>query len=313
MTPAGPQRVLVTGGGGFLGSRVARRLVDQGRAVALLLRSGRPHERIEVLRGRFMTIAGDLRQVEACRAEVAAFAPEAVLHLGWDGVQAAARNSPVQLDNVTASIDLFRLAQELGCRHFLGLGSQAEYGPVAGRICENTPTAPTTVYGAAKLGLALMLERQAAACGLGFTWLRLFSCYGPGDHPAWLIPYLIRSLLAGERPSLTGAEQVWDYLHVDDAAAAVVAAMDAGATGVFNLGSGDARPLRAIIELVRDAIDPALSLGIGEQPYRPDQVMHLEADITALRAATGWTPRVPLEQGIAATVAWYRQEALHAA
>ena len=194
----------------------------------------------------------------------------------------------------------------------LVLGSQAEYGPCSGRIHETTPTCPTTVYGATKLGTGLALDRLASAEGFAFSWLRLFSTYGPADDPSWLIPYVTLQLLQGKRPALTAAEQVWDYLHVDDVAAGVIAAIDHRARGLYNLGSGRAVPLRQIITQVRDQIDPALPLGFGEVPYRPDQVMHLEADIGALTAATGWQPELELADGIASTVAWFRQEGRHA-
>jgi len=162
------------------------------------------------------------------------------------------------------------------------------------------------------LATGLVLERTAAASGRAFTWLRLFSSYGPDDDPSWLIPYLIRSLLAGEKPSLTKAEQIWDYMHVNDVAAGVIAALDAEACGVFNLGSGQERPLRDVISMIRDAIDPSLPLGFGQLPYRPDQVMHLAADITALSLAAGWSPAVSLKSGIAETVAWHQKEKLNA-
>jgi nucleoside-diphosphate-sugar epimerase len=113
-------------------------------------------------------------------------------------------------------------------------------------------------------------------------------------------------LLAGEKPALTKGEQMWDYIYVDDAAAAVMSLIDSNAVGVFNLGSGQAHPLRAIVTMIRDLINPVLPLGIGEIPYRPDQVMHLEADITALTRATAWRPKMSLAQGLQLTVNWYR-------
>jgi UDP-glucose 4-epimerase len=302
------QRVLVTGGGGFIGSRVVRQLLRDGCEVALLLRPGSASRRLGGSLDQCTVVHGDLDRLDACRSALLALRPQAVLHLAWQGVQGAARNSAVQLTNVGGSLALYRVAQDAGCESFVGLGSQAEYGPVAGRIAEDAPTHPTTVYGAAKLAVGTVLERYAAQGGPRFAWMRLFSCYGPDDDPAWLIPYLARTLLAGGRPSLTRCEQIWDYLHVDDAAAAVIAAMHARASGVFNLGSGRPRPLREIVGMVRDAVDPALPLGFGEVPYRPDQVMHLEADITALTAATGWRPRIALEEGLGGTVAWHRQE-----
>lgn len=302
-------RVLVTGGAGFVGARVVHQLLAQGREVALLLRPTSDTRRLASVLQHCTVLRGDLASLEALRAPLQAFAPEGVLHLAWAGVKGADRNHPMQLTNVPASIDLFRLTGEIGCARFVGLGSQAEYGLLSGRIDERALTRPTTTYGAAKLATGCLLERAAAAAGRPFAWLRLFSSYGPDDDPSWLIPYMVRTLLAGQRPSLTKAEQVWDYIHVDDVAAAIVAALDTSAHGIFNLGSGQSRPLRQIVELLRDGIDPALPLGFGEVSYRPDQVMHLESDISALCSATGWAPRVPLEQGLAEVIAWHRATA----
>ena len=78
------------------------------------------------------------------------------------------------------------------------------------------------------------------------------------------------------------------------------------ATGIFNLGSGIACPLREVITLIRDMIDPHLEIGFGEIPYSPNQVMHLEADISKLQTATGWKPETSLAEGLRRTVEWYR-------
>jgi nucleoside-diphosphate-sugar epimerase len=304
-------KILITGATGFVGARVTRILVEQGRDVALLIRPESNSHRIDDLLDRCTLVRGDMSCLGELQKPLTNFAPQAVLHLAWEGVKGADRNSPIQMRNVSSSIDLYRLMEELGCKHFVGLGSQAEYGPLQGKISENDPTRPTTAYGAAKLATGLVLERSAAASNSPFAWLRLFSSYGPDDDPSWLIPYMINRLLVGEKPSLTLAEQVWDYLHVDDAAAAIVAVLDADARGFFNLGSGQARPLRDIITMIRDLINPTMPLGFGEFPYRPDQVMHLEADISALTSTTNWAPQVSLDDGIAATVAWYQNENFH--
>jgi UDP-glucose 4-epimerase len=300
-------RVLVTGASGFVGSAVVSELLRAGHSVGVVLRATSNTRRLDALLDRLTVIRGDLAGLAAIEAPIRAFAPQAVLHLAWEGVKGADRNALLQGDNIATSIALYRLAARTKCQVFVGLGSQAEYGPAAGKLDESAPTRPTTVYGAAKLATYLVLERMAAADGQAFAWLRLFSSYGCDDDPSWLIPYMVNALLRGERPSVTAAEQLWDYIHVEDAARAVVAVMNSRATGVFNLGSGRAVPLRKIMETVRDLVDLSLSIGFGEQPYRPDQVMHLEADIGELRARTGWQPRVSLEEGLKQVVGWYRE------
>lgn len=302
-------KILVTGGAGFVGARVVRKLVEQGREVALLLRPSSNTDRIVDLLDRCTVIQGDLRNLDASRDSIAGFEPHATLHLAWEGVRGSQRNSDIHLQNVSSAFALYNMGQSVGVEHFVGLGSQAEYGLLGGRISEIAPTKPTTLYGAAKLAAALVLERSAAASGKKFTWLRLFSSYGPGDDPNWLLPYLITSLLAGERPTLTPAEQYWDYLHVDDAAVGIISALDAPCTGIFNLGSGQAFKLKTIVESIRDEIDTSLPIGFGETPYRPDQVMHLEADISSLTSRSGWRPRIHLKDGLRDLITEYRKRA----
>lgn len=302
-------KVFLTGATGFLGSWVLEQLLDGGDTVAVLLRDGADTSRITTCQDRAQVIRGDLRDVAAFEPAVRAFAPDAVAHLAWDGVAGAERNAPRQWRNVSAALELLELAARCGAHHWIGVGSQAEYGPCANVISEDTPTRPTTLYGASKLATGQLAQALCGHLGLRFGWLRLFSAYGPRDNPSWMIPSLILALKRGERPAVTRAEQLWDYIHVADAAAAVTAVLRTpGAQGFFNLGSGSAPPLREIIETVRDLVAPGQAVGFGEVPYRPDQVMHLQADIRRLSQATGWRPAMTLDQGLRATVRWFDPE-----
>lgn len=301
-------KVFVTGASGFLGSYVLQHLLQSGNAeVAALVRHPAGAWRIADALPRVHVVQASLGEPALLAEALAAFRPTHLIHLAWTGVLGRDRNAPAQHVNAFESLRLVELGLAAGVRHFIGLGSQAEYGPCVARIDESTPTAPTTMYGAAKLATCVMASRLCALNEARFSWLRLFSSYGPKDHVDWMIPYLACALLRGERPSVTAAEQRWDYVYVADAAEAVLRVCESEqAKGVFNLGSGSAVPLRAIIERVRDEIDPALPIGFGEVPYRPDQVMHLEADITRLATAAAWRPSTDLATGLRNTVDWYR-------
>ncbi|MBF0283475.1 MAG: NAD(P)-dependent oxidoreductase [Magnetococcales bacterium] len=301
-------RIFLTGSTGFVGSWLLARLLESGHEVAIPLRSASDPWRIRALleHPRLRVIPGGWNDAEPLRPLLATFRPEALAHLAWGGVMNTARNDPSQADNVGLTLRLIQLAAESGATRFLGVGSQAEYGPHNAPQDESTPTRPTTLYGAAKLSTRLMSEIICRERRMGFVWVRIFSTFGPLDHPGWMIPTLIRELLAGKRPALTPGEQLWDFLYVEDAADALARLLETPtAEGVFNLGSGSAPPLRQTIEALRDAIDPALPLGFGDIPYRPDQVMLLQAVTTRLQQATGWQPRIPLEEGLARTVAWF--------
>ena len=305
-------RVLLTGASGFVGSHLLARFLRTGEhAVAVVLRPGPPPRRIGHLLDRVEVIAGDLARPEALAEPTGRFAPELVVHAAWAGPNTKNRNNAQHADHVSHTIELTKLAHAAGARHFVGIGSQAEYGAAAVRADEEQPAQPVTLYGTAKLCAGLLAGKLCAGFGMRFAWLRLFAAYGPDEDPAWLIPSLCRALLAGQRPATTRGEQLWDYLYVEDAAEAIhrVAVLPS-AVGIFNLGSGRVRSVREIVEGVRDLINPHASVGFGELPYGPDQVMHMQAKIDRLRQATGWEPETDLATGLRRTVDWFRRAQL---
>lgn len=301
-------RILLTGATGFVGSFVLARLLRDGmHEVALILRAGSDPWRISDLLARAQVIPGTLDRPGELSASVQRFAPEAVIHAAWSGVTGPRRRELAQVGNVTATVQLLTLAHAAGARHFVGLGSQAEYGPAPGRLDEQHPPRPVTLYGTSKLCASLLTAAMGAELGLRWAWLRLFSAYGPKDDPRCLVPTLCRSLLAGERPSTTLGQQRWDYLYVEDAAAAICRVVEeTTASGVFNLGSGAVITIRELAERVRDLARPGAEIGFGEVPYGPHPIWHLEANVDRLRRATGWTPTTPLDEGLRRTVAWHR-------
>ncbi|MDR3372549.1 MAG: NAD(P)-dependent oxidoreductase [Ancalomicrobiaceae bacterium] len=304
-------RLLITGATGFVGAATVRRALETGDEVAVLIRDPARPSRLTPQLPQVAMFVADLRDAVAVGTALAAFRPEAVLHLAWAGVSGAARNDPSQVyDNLVPTVRLVDLSARHGVGKFVGLGSQGEYGPLDTVISETDRPQPTTLYGTSKLATALISERMAALSGQQFAWLRLFSTYGPGDSEIWMIPSIIGQLLRGERPKTTAGTQLWDYLYIDDVADGILAATRSeAAVGVFNLGSGKPVAVRWIIETIRDLIDPDADIGFGEVPFRPDQVMHMEADITRLTSLTGWEPKVDFRDGLQRTVAAMRERA----
>lgn len=303
-----PARVFITGASGFVGAAVARRLCALNCDVGVLMRPDSRTARIADLTDQLTITCGDLRDAASVREALDLFEPQVVIHAAWDGVASRDRNDPRQAENVVAALHLLEAATDAGCRAFLGIGSQAEYGAHDAPVNEEAPTSPLTAYGAAKLSAGTLLLKHCEIHNIRGVWMRLFAAYGPNDNTAWMIPSLIDALLRGQQPPMTAGEQRVDYLYIDDVAEYLArAALRDTARGIINLGSGIPRRVRDVAQTVRDLVDPRGAIRFGEQPYRSDQIMHVVADVTRLRAATGFLPRVSLEQGLTETVAWRRE------
>lgn len=229
-------------------------------------------------------------------------------HFGWAATIGAGRNDmPLQIQNIQYTIDAVHLAKRLGCSVFVGAGSQAEYGRAEGKLNAEVPTFPENGYGMAKLCAGQMSRVECEKLGLKHIWTRILSIYGPYDGDATMITSTIKKLLNGQIPELTKGEQMWDYMYSKDVAKAFVALGDRGVHGkIYCLGSGQVRPLKEYIEILRDKIDVRAKLGFGEIPYAPKQVMYLCADISDLQNDTGFTPQISFEKGIQETIDWIK-------
>jgi UDP-glucose 4-epimerase len=303
-------RLFITGASGFVGAAALSAALQAGHQVAAPVRPGSLAQRLAPFEGQYLRLSLDLRDAAGVATAMAEFRPDAVLHLAWWGVTNSARFDRRQVtDNIEAACALTEAAAASGARAFVGVGSQGEYG-AGSTMGEDTLPRPTSLYGASKVSALFLTRQLAEQAGMRHAWLRLFSVYGPGDNDAWLIPMLITEMLAGRRPRTTLGTQAWDWLYIDDVARAILAAAATPtAEGVFNLGSGRAVSVRAVVERIRDLAAPGMELVFGEISFRPDQVMHMQANISRLTAATGWTPQIAIEEGLATTVAWYRARA----
>lgn len=230
-------------------------------------------------------------------------------HFAWGGTTGDGRNDcEIQEKNIRYALDAAALAKRFGCSAFVGAGSQAEYGRVEGNLNSQTPAFPENGYGMAKLCAGQMTRLYCRQVGMRHVWTRILSIYGPGDGADSMVMSAIHRLLAGETPAFTKGEQQWDYLYSGDAAKALLLLGEKGHDGgVYCLGSGKARPLADYIGMIRDAIDPRLSVALGAVPYAPGQVMYLCADIAKLKEDTGFAPEVSFEEGIKKTIMWVKE------
>ena len=298
---------VVNGSLGTIGLALVKRLLEQGvERVYAIAYPGDP--RIEKIPKQAVTVLCDMREI----AQVKDLIPEPVdafFHLAWMGAIGDGRNDMLlQTQNIRCAIEAAMVAKELGCRVYVGVGSQAEHGRIEGKVTATASCFPVNGYGMAKLCAGQMTRVVCGQLGIRHEWARVLSVFGANDGPLSVISILLDKLTKGEKPLLTAGEQLWDYIYADDAADALICMAKNGEDGkIYPVGSGQARPLHEYFEILRDAIDPKLPLGIGELPYPPKQVMHLEADISELQSDTGFMPKISFEDAAKIVVQQYQR------
>jgi nucleoside-diphosphate-sugar epimerase len=302
-------RILVTGASGFVGSHVVRKLIADGHEVAALARPASSFWRLEDQEGRFRVVRSDTRQANGVLEPLGDWNPEACVHLAWYAVPGEYLHSPENTASLAFSLNLLEELAVAGCRRVVMTGTCFEYDTDAGYLREDGPKRPATIYAAAKLAAGQVGGLIAAKLGIGFVWARLFYLYGPFEDERRLVPAVIRALLAGREFPATSGTQVRDYLHVEDVAAALSALAVQPVTGTYNVCSGEPITIADLIgQVARIAGRPDL-IRLGSVRQRAGEPRFICGDNSRLKDATGWTPRHSLAEGLAATVAWWKEKA----
>lgn len=267
----------------------------------------RPGTRLDRLQGvveQMHVAEADLFSPADVEAVVGSVRPDACLHLAWS-TSAGYLDAQVNERLLCAGLQLAQALEQHECRRLIAAGTCFEYDTEAGFLTEATSLAPKTLYAATKHALHSVLEALHAQGRLQVSWLRLFYLHGPFEHPARLVPAVARALLQGIPAPLTQGDQVRDFLHVDDVAAAFWEVLRSGITGPLNVGSGHPVSVRQLAETLGAIAGRPELLEFGRLTARPGDPPFICADNRRLRS-TGWTPRFDTISGLRDTVDWWR-------
>lgn len=301
------KRVIITGGTGAIGIALIHKLIDEKISVVVVCREKSTRAARIPICAYVTVIKCDIEDIKELPRLIQG-KYDTFYHLAWADTFGEGRNNiDSQMHNIEYTLAAVEAAAKLGCKRFIGAGSQAEYGRFEGKLNAMTPAFPENGYGIAKLCAGQLSRIRCRQLGMEHVWARILSIYGPYDGEKTMISTIIRQFLKGERPSCTQGEQFWDYLYAKDAGNALYLLGEKGKDQkIYCIGSGSAKPLKDYICCVRDMIDPQLPIGFGEIPYGENQVMHLCADIEELMADTGFLPRYSFREGIKETIEWIK-------
>lgn len=309
-------RVLVTGGGGFIGSHLAATLLGRGFAVRVLdnFATGQ-RANVGLLDGEVELVEGDIQSYE--RVNKAVRGCEFVLH------QAALPSIPRSVQdpltsnatNVIGTLNVLLASRDHDVRRVVCASSSSVYGCATGSTAnvETQLPLPISPYATAKLAGEGYGRSFHEVYGLETVSLRYFNVFGPRQDPtsqyAAVIPKFITAMLDGRPPEVFGdGEQSRDFTYVDNVVDANLLAMDAASAAgkVYNVGCGERVTLNRLVTELNRLTDSRREPVYGTP--RPGEVRHSLADIAAARAELAYEPRVKLREGLRRTIEHLRAQ-----
>ncbi|HEY8465715.1 MAG TPA: NAD-dependent epimerase/dehydratase family protein [Solirubrobacterales bacterium] len=307
-------RTVVTGAGGFIGSRLAARLLDEGHEVVGIDRlsdSYDPERKRAALRALeerpgFRALTGDLNELDL--REVLAGA-DTVFHLAAQPGVRASWGSEFGIylaDNVHATQRLLEALSALGGGRLVFASSSSVYGDAKSYPTAETATpSPISPYGVTKLA-AEHLCRMYARAGVETVILRYFTIFGPGQRPDMAFARFIDAALEGRELEILGdGRQVRDFTYVDDAVAATIAAGEHGRPGeVYNVAGGTQASVLDVIEVLEELLNTPVKR--RHLPAAAGDVQRTSADSSKARSELGFAPRVGLAEGLREQLAAHR-------
>jgi dTDP-glucose 4,6-dehydratase len=309
-------RVLVTGGGGFIGSHVVEHLVEAGAQVAVLLRY---NSRADLgalewswARTDVEAIFGDLRDAES--VEGAARGAEVIIHLG---AQVSIPYSYINArdfveTNVVGTLNVLTAARRVEPRTVIVLSTSEVYGtPRTVPITEDHPLIGQSPYAASKIAADAMAEAFHRSYGVPVGTVRPFNTYGPRQSARAVIPTIVTQALVGGDIRLGSLEPVRDFTYVTDTAAGIVAmaAWPAAAGRTIQLGTGQPQRIGDVVSIVEGILGRTLSVHSDPDRIRPEEseVAQLLSDPRRARKMLDWEAAVAFEQGLELTIDYIRE------
>lgn len=285
-------KAVITGANSFIGQCLSQKLQKSGWEVIHVVRT--PGKLINNVK----QVCLPMEEYHRLGDEVGAC--DCFISLAWNGTRGASRmERDRQQSNVKYSVAGLKSVLKVGCGRVVTAGSQAEYGPHTEVIRETSECHPNTEYGKAKLEYYAQVKAMCSDLGIQYKEPRFFSLYGPNDYPGTMIMSILGDMIANRPCKLTAGVQMWDFLYISDAIEALSRLCTWNCSdGVYNFGSGDARPLKEYVLEMADITRTKSELQFGAVPYPKTGMVSIWPDVSKLMNELDWQPRVSFKQGI---------------
>lgn len=298
------RKVLLTGATGFTGSAVLRALLDADWQVDILIRPSSSMSLINDIKSKIGVYFynGDTDEMTKI---VSSVSPDVVIHIASMvvGKHKSSDVTPIIESNILFGTQLLEAMAQSGTKYFINTGTYWEH-------FQNSHYSPVELYAASKFAFQNILQYYVELKGIQAITLKLFDAYGPHDPRSKLMNLLLRASNTGEHVQMTKGEQKIDLIHVDDVAAAYVAAAERLCNGlahgheVYGVGTGNRLNVKEVVAVFEKISGKKINIEWGKRPYRDREVM----DPCLLDVLPGWTPRIGIEEGISSILSSYRND-----
>lgn len=304
------KKVVVSGAAGFIGNAVAKQLLCRGIEVTAIVKP-QAMEGEEAFRLKNLScpiIECDIREMNKLLDLISDRNFDTFYQFAWDGTDNQAMlNYDRQIDNIKWTMNSIWIAAKLGCTKYIGAGSitQRELLDRKGRFY----TADRhKYYRAAQMSSEIMGRALAKDMGIEFLWPIIINVYGEGEINQRLVNTMIKNLLAEKQLAFSAGEQLYDFLHVEDAACAFYLLGNSGRDNEeYVIGSGSPRALKEYLKIIRDITAPQMELRLGELEFTGLEMTEEMLNIDSLKKDTGFEPQISFEKGIERTLNWVKE------
>ena len=297
------KKIIVTGATSMIGSALIREAIKRETEVLAVVRKHSPHMNRLPESKLLKVYECDLGRLDSMDHISGSY--DVFYHMAWGHTSKEERDNPMlQEPNIKYTLDAVNLAKRLGCKKFIGAGSQAEYGKVDTVIAPDTPVNPQTAYGMAKYSAGILSGKLCKQHNLTHIWARIFSVYGCYDREETMINYAIDRFLKGETARFSSAEQLWDYLYEDDAGRMFYLIGElVNENRVYCIASGESRPLKEFIMELKDLCGTDENCEFARKVDN-DCIIGLQANIESLVQDIGYHPQVSFKDGCDKVIRW---------
>lgn len=303
-------RVLVTGGYGFIGSHLVKRLLKQQANVGVLVRKSSNPWRLKGVLHSIEKYGVDIQDKVQVQHAIKQFKPDYICHLAAYGVDSANQDYVRAIEtNVIGTIHIVQAAKLVDCKKIICFGSSSEYGNKKEPIDEDMVLTPVDMYGSSKAASTIIAHQIAAENNIDIITLRPFGVFGETEAPHKLFSYVILQALNNKSVDLTLCNQLRDYCYIDNVVDACILALEKHSiqNEIFNIGSGNVHPLKYYVELIFKHLQAERKPNYGALPYRGSERWVPQPNIHKAKKILFWEPKIDVEEGIIRTISWYRQ------